>query len=103
MKFMNKHIRDCHVKECAGKTTFYSYKLAIALIKDVRTGRDTIKVQDLINKDKHFLLRMYSVPIGLKKDRGKHRPSVYIPLYVLKVVIKKANTFVRLTPLTCTK
>ena len=61
---MNKHIRDCHVKECEGKTTFYSYHLAIALIKMARTGRDTIRVQDTTSRDKHFLLRRYSVPIG---------------------------------------
>ena len=92
VKFMNKHIRDCHVKECAGKTTFYSYNLAIALIKEARTGRDTIRVPDPKNKEKHFLIRRYSVPIGFKrKDRGKHRPSVCIPLYDLKVVIKKGK------------
>ena len=89
---MNKRIRDCHVKECAGKTTFYSYNLAIALIKEARTGRDTIRVPDPKNKEKHFLIRRYSVPIGFKrKDRGKHRPSVCIPLYDLKVVIKKGK------------
>ena len=64
----------------------------------------TIRVQDPKNKEQHFFLRRYSVPIGFKrKDRGKHRPSVYIPLFGLKVVIKKANTFVRLIPLPCTK
>ena len=67
----------------SSKTTFYSINLAIALIKEVRTRRDTIRVQDSTNNRN---------PIGFRKiDRGKHRSSVYIPLYGLKVVIKKGK------------
>ena len=54
----------------SSKTTFYSYNLAIALTEEVRARRDTIRVQDSTNKD-NFLLRRYSVPIGIRKNRQR--------------------------------